>query len=501
MDVPPNPLAAPPLVPTIDARPAPDAPMVEHALYHASCGAAVFPVPLGSKKSHKSAERSGGRKWGATRAEGEIRSDFAKWPDANIGIVTGAKSEIFVVETDTAEGHGDGVDGGASLAALEAEHGALPATRQAESPSGSIHYYFNHPGFPIKNSVSAISPGIDVRGDGGMVLAPPSVKPGKGVYTWRNDLPIADAPQWLLDKIAAGKEEPEPESEPETELTMSQQALATVRPPSSLSAMADRPYIEAALRGEYDAVACIPSHLGQNDQLNISSMKLGHRVAAGLLSEQEVIDTMMAACAANGLLNETGRNACLATIESGLRFGKTEPKGIPQPKIDAARDNVIALPSVAMAFTLFDDVEDCPKKNWLMKGAIAKGETSLWIAPPGRLKSALMGDLAIHLASGKDWRGYKSKEKCGAVYFALERGDLVKRRLAAQRKRDGLTGLADSRCSRHHQPDEPEAALASSLRRSAALKRSLAAVSGLPRSTRLLRASRPVAAMRTRPRI
>jgi hypothetical protein len=94
-----------------------------------------------------------------------------------------------------------------------------------------------------------------------------------------------------------------------------------------------------------------------------------------------------------------------------------------------------------MPLTFFDNVENFAKKNWLMKGVIAKGETSMWIAPPGRLKSALMTDLAIHLASGMDWRGYQSKETCGVVYFALERADLVKRRLAAHRRRDDLTGL------------------------------------------------------------
>src|SRR5258705_2202078 len=78
----------------------------------------------------------------------------------------------------------------------------FPDTLEAESPSGSIHYLFRHPGFPVKNSESKLAPGIDVRGDGGMVLAAPSVKPGKGAYKWRNpDVPIADAPEWLLGKI------------------------------------------------------------------------------------------------------------------------------------------------------------------------------------------------------------------------------------------------------------------------------------------------------------
>jgi hypothetical protein len=94
-----------------------------------------------------------------------------------------------------------------SVTALETEHGQLPDTAQAESPSGSIHYLFKHPGFLVKNSVSEIGPGIDVRGDGGMVIAPPSIKPGVGTYKWRKSVAIAEAPQWLLDKIKAGKVE------------------------------------------------------------------------------------------------------------------------------------------------------------------------------------------------------------------------------------------------------------------------------------------------------
>ena len=139
--------------------PTPEEPIVEHALYYATCeGWSVFPAPPGEKKSYKSAKYSGGRKWGQTTDANEIHRDFREWPNANVGVVTGAVSGIFVVETDTKDGHD--VDGIASLATLEAEHGSLPATLQAESPSGSIHYYFNHPGFDIKNSASAIAPGV-----------------------------------------------------------------------------------------------------------------------------------------------------------------------------------------------------------------------------------------------------------------------------------------------------------------------------------------------------
>jgi Bifunctional DNA primase/polymerase, N-terminal len=122
---------------------------------------------------------------GATSDAAQIKRDWARWPDANIGIATGPESGFWVVEADTLEGHD--VDGVASLKQLEAEHGALPETLTAESPSGSQRRYFKwRAGVTIQNSASKIAPGVDVRGDGGMVIAPPSVKPGKGAYRWLN---------------------------------------------------------------------------------------------------------------------------------------------------------------------------------------------------------------------------------------------------------------------------------------------------------------------------
>ena len=168
------------------------------ALGFAQRGWLVFPAhSTGLKKSHKAAKYSNGRQWGKTDDLDEIRANWLRWPNANVGIVTGVDSKVFVVEADTLEGHK--VDGIASLRALEAKHGKLPPTLMAESPTGSLHYYFNWPPKgTINNSTSLIGPGIDVRGQGGMVLGPPSVRPGVGVYRWLSQNAIADAPQWLI---------------------------------------------------------------------------------------------------------------------------------------------------------------------------------------------------------------------------------------------------------------------------------------------------------------
>jgi hypothetical protein len=77
-------------------------------------------------------------------------------------------------------------------------------------------------------------------------------------------------------------------------------------------------------------------------------------------------------------------------------------------------------------------------KDWLIKGIFARGESSAWIAPPGGMKSALKASAAIHVGYGLDWFGHRSKGQAGVVYFALERADLVRRRILAHVARLGL---------------------------------------------------------------
>lgn len=218
------------------------------ALQYAAMGLEVFPAPPGQKKSHKS-EKHSRAKWGKTTDPEEIRKDFRKWPNANVAIVTGETSGIFVVEADTTEGHG--VDGLASIRQLEAKHGPFPETRMAVSPSGSVHRYYRHPGAGtyIKNSTSELAPGVDVRGDGGMVIAPPSIKPGAGEYRWLNDLPIADAPAWLVEAASKQKEGKKSSSRaPAREKTQVENGVEANRERRhQLKADADLHEIEAAL--------------------------------------------------------------------------------------------------------------------------------------------------------------------------------------------------------------------------------------------------------------
>jgi hypothetical protein len=93
-------------------------------------------------------------------------------------------------------------------------------------------------------------------------------------------------------------------------------------------------------------------------------------------------------------------------------------------------------------FKTFDEMSgEAVKKRWLIKNVFARGESSAWIAPPGAMKSALMAQASICVAAGLDWHGYRNKETAGVLYFAIERADLVRRRLQAHGLSQGLKGL------------------------------------------------------------
>ncbi|QIG96589.1 bifunctional DNA primase/polymerase [Bradyrhizobium sp. 6(2017)] len=179
--------------------------LVNAALGYAKRNYFIFPAKFAEKQKlgHTSAEKSNGNPWGYTKDPDEIREYWRRWPRAAIGLPTGAANGLFVIDVDTPDGHDH--DGRESLIRLEVQHGALPRTRVAESPTGSRHYYFKQPpDITIPCSASKLGPGIDVRGDGGFVIAPPSERPGRGKYTWISHVAIADAPKWLLNRAAVG---------------------------------------------------------------------------------------------------------------------------------------------------------------------------------------------------------------------------------------------------------------------------------------------------------
>lgn len=135
-------------------------------------------------------------------ADEDLRGWFRRWPDANVVIVTGVISGVVVLDVDP--GHG----GEDSLATLEERHGPLPDTVEAATGGGGRHLYFAHPGGEVRNR-AGFAPGLDLRGDGGVVVAPPSIHPSGKPYLWRKghgpeDTGLAPLPAWLLEPRFGG---------------------------------------------------------------------------------------------------------------------------------------------------------------------------------------------------------------------------------------------------------------------------------------------------------
>ena len=177
--------------------------MLATALTLARRGLRVFPCLVRGKQP--ACERGC---LAATVDESTIRQWWQSEPRYNIGVACGSLSGVFVVDVDSHEAE-------ARLAKLEAQHGKLPPTVEVITIRGR-HLYFCYPSeHAVRNTTSRVAPGIDSRGQGGYVLAPPSIHPSGRAYAWSVDSAnaFAAAPQWLLDRIngrANGKIEATP---------------------------------------------------------------------------------------------------------------------------------------------------------------------------------------------------------------------------------------------------------------------------------------------------
>src|SRR5262249_53741284 len=171
--------------------------MLKAALHYATDHTPVFPVNFTDKHplcSHGFNE--------ATIDEGQIRTWWRIYPCAMVGIPTGPRSGIWVLDEDVDVTKS--IDGRATMARLENEHGAFRLTLCSVHPRGGKHRLFRWTGINIRSSTAKIGPGSDVRGDGGYFVAPPSVRVDGMSYRWEDaSVAIVEAPAWLVELALA----------------------------------------------------------------------------------------------------------------------------------------------------------------------------------------------------------------------------------------------------------------------------------------------------------
>ena len=272
--------------------------MLEAALWYAQGGWHVFPLIPGDKRPIT----PNGFKDATTDAE-PIRRRWSATPDANIGIACGA-SGLLVLDFDVAKPDYAGAD---LLAELRGGD-AYPPTATAQTGGGGYHLVYRQPdGAPLGNSRGALPAGVDVRGDGGYIVAPPSLHKSGRRYqwiAWPHGVKAQPLPEFVAVLLRDSCER------------LSRAAVSTNG--------TGTPYAIAALHNELDLLARTAEG-NRNEQLNRAAFNLGQLVGGGGLQEFETAQKLADTAYTIGL----EEREVAKTIESGIEAGKKEPRGAP----------------------------------------------------------------------------------------------------------------------------------------------------------------------------
>jgi len=298
------------------------------ALWYIKWGWQIFPVaPNGKEPLTPHGFKD------ATADPEQIEAWWSKWPDANIGLAC-ALSGIVALDGDPSHYDEYSKEFVGTLA-LDF------TTAMQNTPSGGVHFLYMPPvGSQLSNSPGKLPPGIDVRANGYILLAPSKIvysdeeAAAKGVapgyssfYRWLerpDEYPPQPLPDHVVELLAkAPTVPPKPTGEPPRGANGAVGSNGHAPVPSAVEGA--EIYAQVALDKELDILSkCAVG--GRNHQLNKSAFAMGQLVAAGLLDEDLVIEELVTVALAIGLEEEEIRG----TIRSGLLSGKTEPRIVPE---------------------------------------------------------------------------------------------------------------------------------------------------------------------------
>lgn len=270
------------------------------ALSYAYRGWPVFPCIVGDKPP----ATSHGVK-DATTDKAQIKQWWEANPAFNIGIATGNPSGLLVIDIDM---HGTQNGIAAWWEIIKGKTLDQWATFWVVTPSGGWHFYYTTDS-DVKNTASVLGPGVDTRGTGGYIIAPPSMI-GNKAYTldhiYRQPRAV---PDWLLEKLT-----PPPRTRPQIARALHN------RPTRPANSDSDR-YSQAALESELDELRATPEGR-RNAQLNTAAFNLGQLCVAGTLEWGYVYGELL------DLADEIGleRHEIGPTIQSGFTSAIKKPR-------------------------------------------------------------------------------------------------------------------------------------------------------------------------------
>jgi len=402
--------------------------LIDAALAYAAEGLPVFPCNAANKRPHV----AGGFKAATTDAE-QIRRWWSQWPGAMIGMPTGTRSGVWVLDID---------DPATFERACPVE---LPATRRGETGKG-YHLHFRYQDGIRSTQRGANAPwpipdlpGAEVRGEGGYVILPPSRHPSGRLYRWANDNPPATAPADLVQLVTLKAKPAEREKHV--------QHLA-----APVSDSTGHRYALAALDSECESIRRAPDG-GQESTLNAAALKMGHYVAGGCLDHQTARNRLLSAALAMPSYNPRDpwtAESLSAKIDRALRDGMAEPKTPPErmrfaatPRHDPETGEILddsdstpPRPASAFRFLAVGDLKYRPPE-YLIDGLIETEGLGMLFGDPGCGKSFVGADIGLCVATGAPFHGRAVKQ--GSVFLIAGEGhNGLTRRFAAWSKHRGL---------------------------------------------------------------
>jgi len=293
------------------------------ALYYAArLDLRVFPL----KKTGKTPVNANGCS-GATKDLEEVRSWWEEVPEANIGVATGAESGVWILDIDARlpKGVDNGMSGLDALALLEERNGALPLTRRSFTSGGGFHLWFRWPADrQIKNrahlKIDGRPTGIDARGEGGYVVAPPSVHPDGPIYRWdRERTELHEAPEWLLDWVSP------------REIVVAAPALPVVEVATKGPSL-DR-YGSAALEKACERIRATTAG-NRHETIFREAAGIGELVGGGVVDRSAAEAALVSAALAIG----KSQREAMRTVNDGLDTGARNPRVPKQRPVDESGD-------------------------------------------------------------------------------------------------------------------------------------------------------------------
>ena len=366
-----------------------DSPMLKAALAYAERGLPVFPCRPDKRPYTKRGFKD------ATTDPAIIRDYWTRWPEAPIGVPMGKASGMVAIDADQREAY----DGLETLVQLEEQLGPLPATRLNLTPKGH-HYIFHYPQGVLRIPCSAgkLGPGVDVRGDGGYIIVPPSRLPDGGRYDWEaSHDTIAELPSAWLDAMGAVYEHGRAPTHDE---------LPRVQRGGNGSHEPPYTNVEQVAEGQRNTHlarvmgAMVHQHSYEEAKQLVRDENI--RVCEPPLTEQELVNTV---------------------FKSGLKWREKVEEQQPdeEPQFD---------PTDHPFIRASDMVRDLALPDFLVHNMIERGSLNLWHGPYGAGKSYMLLDLNVRRSGGMDVHGRSTKPGL-SVFCAGEGQGGIARRLRA----------------------------------------------------------------------